>query len=389
VKYRPIAVLAGVLVTAVALGAGAVAARRHPGHVAAFAGGSARRPVPSPAAGKTIRDLVAGDERTCALYTNGSVVCWGAFRRGAPAALGDVAPRRVRGVTGAVAVSVGDTHGCVLDAEGRVSCWGYCDPACQAGSGPLIFPETTQLTDVPRLTTMVSEQIGDTTCGVGADDQELHCWGPMSAGVTWFGDPVGPRLYHYGHELGGRGRFASGAHAGAVELMSAGYGSSCARYAGGVTRCWSDGLTNGENKPFASLDAPREPVARMWGSFSQQCFVLVSGAVECHSTDGILRLPFAQRAVSAAAAGSAVCATTVSGGLLCERYSWDSARDRYGADLSRGATFETRARAVGGTARLVVAGTHHFCVLRDDDAVYCWDEYGVGDPERVELPGPG
>jgi hypothetical protein len=308
--------------------------------------------------------------QTCALYTNGTAACWGDDARGsvnAPAI--KVPPHRIEGVTGAVAIAVGESHGCVLDADGRVSCWGYCDIACRNGNGPLLFDKATPVKIVPRLAAMAVDVFGGSTCGVGAEDEELHCWSEMSATVSWFGDPVGPRLYHSGpNELGGlrSGRYARRAHAGAVELMSATTGVSCARFADNHARCWSDGITNGENKPFASLEAPSEPVTRMWGSFAQGCFVLASGGVECRSTDGVMHLTPGPHgnAVTAAAAGNSICATTTDGSLVCQPH----------------------AREVGGPARAVVSGSHHFCVLREDDAVFCWDEYGSTSPERVVLP---
>jgi len=331
-----------------------------------------RRPVPTPATGKTIRELAAGDKQTCALYTNGTVVCWGEDpRRGPTGAAEIVPPRRIEGVTGAVAIAVGDSHACVLDADGRVSCWGYCDVACQAGNGPLLFAKATPVAIVPRLAVMSVDAFGDTTCGVGAEDEELHCWGEMSATVSWFGDPIGPRLYHSGPRdfVGLTGRFEPHAHAGAVELMTSTTGMTCARFGDGHARCWSDGITNGEGKPFASLEAPREPVTRMWGSFAQGCFVLASGGVECHSSDGVIRpeLGPGARAATAAAAGNSICVTTADGSLVCQPH----------------------ARNVEGRARSVVSGTHRFCVLREDDAVYCWDEYTSSGPERVALPPAG
>lgn len=387
-KSRRLGVLVGLLLTTAALGTGAATYRR--AHAAGTSGTSvaagAPRPTPTSAGGKKIRELIAGDSQTCALYTNGSVVCWGPTERYASPGPDDLTPHRIEGVTDAVAVTIGGSHGCVLDANGRVSCWGYCDPACRAGTGPRLFAKATPVADLPRLTTMVSELFGDSACGVGADDEELHCWGVMSASVTWFGDPVAPQLYTYGAERLGKGRFARGAHAGAVELMTSGNGCNCARFRDGHARCWSDGLTDGEDKPFASLEAPREPVAHMAGSYAQGCFVLTSGAVECHSTDGILRPPFSKAARTAAAAGDTICATTVDGSLLCQRYTWDSGGDRNIAHLQRRATFEPRVRNVGGPARAIVSGSHHFCALREDDAVYCWDEYAVEDPARMALP---
>lgn len=298
----------------------------------------------------------------------------------------DVVPRRIEGVTDAVAVVVGDDHGCVLDAAGRVTCWGYCDMACRAGNGPLLFAKPTLLAEVPPLTTMVGDVYGDSACGVGADDERVHCWGVMSASATWFGDPIAPHIYHYLADDSATGRFGRGPNAGALELMTSGVGMSCTRFRDGHTQCFSGGITNGENKPFASLEAPKDPVARMSGSFSQACFVLASGGVECRSTDGILRPPFGKPVRTAAAAGSAVCATAIDGSLLCQRYDWGSGGDRV-ARLERVAKYEPRVHDVGGPVRAIVSGTHHFCVLRDDDAVYCWDEYGgAAAPERIALP---
>ena len=122
------------------------------------------------------------------------------------------------------------------------------------------------------------------------------------------------------------------------------------------------------------------------GTFSQACFVLVSGDVECHSTDGVLRPPFGKPMRTAAAAGNAVCATAVDGSLLCQRYEWGVGGNRNIARLQPEATYQARVRGVGGRVRAIAGGTHRFCVLRDDDAVYCWDEYGDTAPERIALP---
>lgn len=395
-KYRRIGIVTGLLLTTVALGSGAATYRRAhpagpagtPGPRAAAASLSGRGPIARPADGTKIRELVVGDGRSCALYINGTVVCWGASERSTMAAVPeDPAPRRIAGVTDAVALIVGDEHGCVLDGAGRVTCWGYCDRACKAGQGATLYAEPTLLADVPPLTTMVGDGYGDTACGVGSEDDRLHCWGVMAASATWFGDPVPPHVFHYvADDLSSRGRYARGANAGAVEMMTSGVGMACTRYRDDHTKCFSDGITDGENKPFTSLEAPKEPIARMSGNYTQACFVLVSGDVECHSTDGILRPPFGKRVRTAASAGNDVCATAVDGSLLCQRYDWDHGGNRNIARQQREATYEPRVRDVGGPVRAIASGMHRFCALRDDDAVYCWDTYGDTAPERIALP---
>ena len=401
-KYRRIGIVTGILFTTVALGAGAANYRRaHPRSGGATAHNatatataaatatspSGRRPGPRAPDGTKIRELVIADGRSCALYIDGTVVCWGSSERAVMPVPEDPAPRRIEGVTGAVALIVGNEHGCVLDGAGRVTCWGYCDTACKAVGGPVLYAKPTLLADVPPLTTMVGEDGADTACGVGSEDERLHCWGVMSASATWFGDPVPPHVYRHAAEgLTSRGRYARGASVGAVEMMTSGVGMACTRFRDGHTRCFSDGITDGENLPFKSLEAPKDPVARMSGTFSQACFVLVSGDVECHSTDGVLRPPFGKPMRTAAAAGNAVCATAVDGSLLCQRYEWGVEGNRNIARLQREATYQARVRDVGGRVRAIAGGTHRFCVLRDDDAVYCWDEYGDTAPERIALP---
>ncbi len=70
----------------------------------------------------------AGDFATCAIAAaDGAVWCWGSNESelvalGAPRDL--LTPRRVDGVTGAVAISLGPSQTCALLRDGKVVCWG-------------------------------------------------------------------------------------------------------------------------------------------------------------------------------------------------------------------------------------------------------------------------
>ena len=74
--------------------------------------------------------VTAGLSHTCALNTAGSVLCWGDNTYGqlgnGTRTLGtsNPYPRSVSGLTDAKAVAAGDTHTCALTTDGWVMCWG-------------------------------------------------------------------------------------------------------------------------------------------------------------------------------------------------------------------------------------------------------------------------
>ena len=84
--------------------------------------------VAAPAGPPVVREVVAANDTTCALRSDGKVACWGAEvipsaqHRGVEAA----APVQVPGVEGAEALAGGNGFWCVL-TEGRVACWGRND----------------------------------------------------------------------------------------------------------------------------------------------------------------------------------------------------------------------------------------------------------------------
>lgn len=73
--------------------------------------------------------ISAGAYDTCAVLQNRSAKCWGANNRGQ---LGNgtyttrsASPVAVRGITSAVAISVGTSHSCAVLADGSGKCWGW------------------------------------------------------------------------------------------------------------------------------------------------------------------------------------------------------------------------------------------------------------------------
>ncbi|MFO0609491.1 MAG: hypothetical protein U0324_40380 [Polyangiales bacterium] len=75
-----------------------------------------------------VQSVVAGDDFTCALRADRTVWCWGsnyASQLGAaPSAVGRHTPAAVPGLTDVAAIAAGAEHACALRTDGTVRCWG-------------------------------------------------------------------------------------------------------------------------------------------------------------------------------------------------------------------------------------------------------------------------
>jgi alpha-tubulin suppressor-like RCC1 family protein len=136
-------------------------------------------PVVIPAAGALTYTFVsAGAMNTCAVRSDGTVVCWGDNSRvqcgaNAPANMA-ASPIAVPNITTAKAVAVGYDHVCALLTGGTVECWGDNDDG-ELGDGTMgsegVPVQAMGLAGVTRLVASL-----DYTCallGTGA----VKCWG--------------------------------------------------------------------------------------------------------------------------------------------------------------------------------------------------------------------
>jgi alpha-tubulin suppressor-like RCC1 family protein len=139
-------------------------------------------------AGKTLTQISAGYDQTCALDTAGAAYCWGDNTYGelGDGSTGGYSDVPVAVDTGGalagktlVRISAGVDHTCALDTAGRAYCWGD-NPNGELGDG------TTASSDVPVavdtggvLAGKTIHQIsagGDHTCAVDTTST-IYCWG--------------------------------------------------------------------------------------------------------------------------------------------------------------------------------------------------------------------
>ena len=101
--------------------------------------------------GSKFTAISAGSNHSCAIRSDGSVVCWGEnFDGQADAPVGDF-----------TAVSAGSNHSCAIRSDGSVVCWG---------------DNTSGQTDAPGGKFVEIAAGGTHTCGIRAD-KKASCWG--------------------------------------------------------------------------------------------------------------------------------------------------------------------------------------------------------------------
>lgn len=271
--------------------------------------------------------VVGGTNHTCALLSNGEVLCWGLHTDGqlGYGLLGELSsdpeqpklatPRlQALAIDGKVVeITSRNNHTCALLEAGTVRCWG------RGGDGQLGYPTTPDTGGIGN--------IGDDETLAGLDDVNVG---------------------------------------GTVVQISAGGGHTCALLEGGTMRCWGTGdegvLGYGNTEDIGDFEPPA-----------------AAGDV-----------PVGGTVVEVSAGGSHTCALLEGGTVRCwgrgdEGQLGYGLNDKISEDLNVGDTPENTPELigdvnVGGTVVQIAAGGQHTCALLDDGDVRCW-----GDGSRGQL----
>ena len=245
--------------------------------------------------------LSAGEEHSCAVRSDGAVVCWGAND------FGKASPPGGRFTS----VSAGADHTCGVRVDGSVACWG------QDGFDRASPPEGP----------FESVSAGAShSCGVRSD-QSIDCWGQhlgeappddgrfrsVSAGT---GFSCGVRTDGEAVCWGSPSSAKAASPAGAFALVSAGAEHACGVRSSGTVTCWGDDADGRASPPggaFVSVAA---------GS-GHTCGLRSDGSVSCWGASGAERASAPDGDFIAVSAGLAhTCGARADGGVEC----WGSDR---------------------------------------------------------------
>lgn len=226
--------------------------------------------------------LAMGDNHVCARLATGTVKCWGdntsgqlgdglAFDAGTrqnPARVPQVVP----GVSDVVDIASGSGHTCAVTTDGAVVCWGR-NTSGQLGNDTQV--SSTTPVQVLQLATAKAVTASDySTCAL-LEDKTVSCWGANTSGQLGTGNETASL---HAVPVVGLSNVAS---------ISGGSSHVCAVEESGKVWCWGgntfgqlgNGTTNKTSTPVALTSLAN--VAQVAAGFFFTCAVQRTGAVFC------------------------------------------------------------------------------------------------------------
>lgn len=292
--------------------------------------------------GGAVAKLSPGATHTCALRTDGNVLCWG---RGAAGQLGygnteSIGDDELPSTAGPVAlgqraidVSVGREHTCAVLEDATVRCWGKMTTLAgltiDYGSSPSVVNVGVPVREIHCSSGLAFN------CVV-TETNTVRCWGGNWYGQLGYGNTADRTLPPGDVDLGGT-----------VTRLSVGSGFSCALLTGGGARCWGNGAYGqlgypgnthiGDNEVPASLgDVPLgAPLLDIAAGGEHTCALLSGGRIRCWGNNRFGQLGYGNTDVS--------------------------------VELPMAGNVD-----VGGTVTRIRTGASHSCALLDTGAVRCW-----------------
>jgi len=284
--------------------------------------------------------IAAGTIHTCALTTEGGVICWGVNEYGQLGTLYQhTIPVYVNDMdSGVFAFSAGFYHNCALMTGGGVKCWGRNDYG-QLGDG------TTNPNPPLGKSTPVDVKGLNSDIDAIAAGEKHTCILTTGGGVKCWGDNGYGELGNGNYSNSLTPINVSGLESG-VAAIAAGKGNTCALTIEGGIKCWG---YNGYGKLGDGTTTNRLTPVDVSG--------LGSGVV-------------------AIAVGDAhTCALTTKGGVKC----WGSNdKGRLGDGTTTNRLTPVDVSALGSGVVAIAAGYSHTCARMMSGGIKCWGYNGAG-----------
>jgi alpha-tubulin suppressor-like RCC1 family protein len=222
--------------------------------------------------------LSAGEATACALYSNGTVKCWGSNNKDA---LGDgnsdmtqassSVSVAVQNITGASSIAFGDYTGCAIES-GAVQCWGS-DASGQLGNASVTWYDSPTPVSVTNLSGVTAVAVnGDGACAVLSSatlaplgGENLACWG-------WRGTYPQLGLTAMTPQAASLVRWIA-----PIVSLAAGTTGFCALTTTDLIECWGRQFNTGT--PVAEWSLSNATSIAMGQSFF--CALMSNGTVDC------------------------------------------------------------------------------------------------------------
>jgi len=340
---------------------------------------------------KTLQQIVGGSGHSCALYTDGTIDCWGRNFVG-ELGIGSLehrtTPTAVPGISTAVSIGAGRFSTCAVLTDGTVKCWG----GNGGGLGNNSSEDSTSPVVVQGISTATAVAVGNGhICALlsGVTDNTIECWGDNSQG-----------------QLGDSSNVSSLVPVAVTGITTAekvvtGSNHSCALLADATMQCWGQdirdqlgrgGSADPNNAPAAVINISN--ITDIGAGSGHTCAVINNDTVQCwgfnsigqlgnvssiSSSDTPLPVAGASDVTALAVLGDGVCVTTDDGNnpkLLC----WGENRNgQLGVnDPVIGESFSPVEVSMLDTADLLGAGDSHICAVNLSSDIQCWGDNFYG-----------
>ncbi len=344
----------------------------------------------------TVLSVSAGALHTCAVRSNGTIVCWGNNTLGqlgnGSSVFSSSVPVVVSGITTATAVFSGTNHSCARLSSGAVQCWGG-NSYGQLGNGS--SADSNIPVSVTGITTATTLALSDHSCAV-LSNGTVQCWGWNLMGQLGDGSQTN------------RNTPVTVTGLSSVAAIAVGTYHSCVRLTDNTARCWGGNGDGQLGNGGSGLSLTPVTVSGLTGVTSitahrfHSCARIQGSTARCwgDNTKGQLGDGTTTDRNTPVTVSGLTNALTVSAGYehTCARMNDNTVRcwgsntyGQLGNNSLIDSTTPVTVQGLSGTSFLVSGDMHNCAIAESSKAIYCWGDnryYILGDRTQTTRTTP-